>query len=160
MIRKHKKFSRPHKLYDKTRITEENKLVEKYGLKNKREIWKSEAQVRYFRTRAKDLINASHEEQKVFFGKLNAIGLDVKSIADVLALNKENILKRRLSTILVSRGLATTPKQARQMIAHRRVRIGTRVVGSPSYIPAVDEESSISLRPAKVRKAKTEEVAA
>ena len=33
-------FARPKKAYEKTRITEENVLVEKYGLKNKREIWK------------------------------------------------------------------------------------------------------------------------
>ncbi|HLC54879.1 MAG TPA: 30S ribosomal protein S4 [Candidatus Nanoarchaeia archaeon] len=150
MIRKHKAFSWPRKLYDKTRIIEENKLVEKYGLRNKREIWRSEAQVRYYRTRAKTLINASQEEQIVFFSKLNAIGLQVSSIADVLALTKENILKRRLSTILVARGFAATARQARQMITHRRVRIGARVVGSPSYIPAVDEESIISVKASRV----------
>ena len=160
MIRKHKTFSRPHKAYDKPRIIEENKLVEKYGLRNKKEIWRSEAQVRYYRTRAKALINSSQEEQKVFFSKLNAIGLQVNSIADVLALTKENILKRRLSTILVARGLATTPRQARQMITHKRVRIGARVVGSPSYIPEVEEENLISVKAARIPVVKSEEVAA
>ena len=161
MIRKHKTFSWYRKLYDKTRIIEENKLVEKYGLRNKREIWRSEARVRYYRTRAKTLINASQEEQRTFFSKLNAIGLQVNSIADVLALTKENILKRRLSTILVARGFATTPRQARQMITHRRVRIGARVVGSPSYIPAVEEEDVISVKASRMPvQAKTEEVTA
>ena len=45
MIRKHKKYTRPRKAYDSIRIKEENVLVEKYGLKNKREIWKADARI-------------------------------------------------------------------------------------------------------------------
>lgn len=156
MQRKHKKFSRPRKLYDKPRILDENKLVERYGLKNKTEIWKSEAKVKYFRNRAKALITADSEEQKAFFDRLNEIGIEVNSIADVLALNKENILKRRLSTVLVDKGIATKPKQARQMIAHKRITIDGRVVNSPSYLVKVEEEKSINLKQAKVREVKTD----
>ena len=58
MIRKKNKFSWPRKLYDKNRISDENKLVEEYGLKNKKEIWKAEAKVKYFRNRAKFLITS------------------------------------------------------------------------------------------------------
>ena len=123
MIRKKNKFSRPHKLYDKIRIGQENKLVEMYGLKNKKEIWKSEAKVKYFRSRAKILINASQEEQKNFFEKLNSIGLIVTNIADVLALGKEDILKRRLSTIVWRKGLWKTARHARQLITHRNILV-------------------------------------
>ena len=49
MIRKPNKFSWPRKLYDKIRIGDEDKLVEEYGLKNKREIWKAESKIKYFR---------------------------------------------------------------------------------------------------------------
>ena len=55
MIRKHKKYLRPRKMYESQRIADENALVEAYGLKNKREIWKTEAKVRYFRTRAHNM---------------------------------------------------------------------------------------------------------
>lgn len=146
MIRKHKKYSNPRKRYDSARISEENKLVERYGLKNKREIWKVEAKVRYFRTRAKDLITASREEQESLFRKLQNIGLTVTSISDVLALTKEDLLKRRLTTILVQKGLANTPQEARQMVSHKRVRIQGGVVSSPSYLVAVEEESLITAR--------------
>lgn len=146
MIRKHKKFSWPRKLYDKGRIEQENKLVEKYGLKNKREIWKIEARVRYLRNRAKKLITAEEGEKVKFFSKLNMLGFDVHSIAGVLALTKEDILKRRLSTIVMNKGLATTPKQARQMITHKRLLIKGNVVGSPSYLVRVSEENSLSVR--------------
>lgn len=145
MQRKRKRFNWPRKLYDKQRITDENALVTEYGLKNKREIWKLEAKVRYFRTRAKSLITAPQEEQAHLFRKLNQLGLNVHSIADILALTKENLLKRRLTHLVVQKGFATTPKQARQMIVHRRVHIHGKVVNSPGYLVPVSEEQLITV---------------
>jgi small subunit ribosomal protein S4 len=159
MIRKSKKFSWPRKLYDKPRILEENELVKKYGLKNKREIWKTEAKVKYFRTRAKALITADQEQQQKFFSKLNEIDLKVGSIADVLALNKEDLLRRRLSTIVASKKIANTPKQARQMIVHKKITINGKVVDVPSYLVKSEEEGTISIRK-KVRAAPQQAVAA
>lgn len=146
MIRKHKNYTRPRKLYDSVRIGEENKLVEKYALKNKREIWKTEAKVRYFRSRAKNLITASLEEQNRFFTKLVAIGLNASTISDVLALTKEDLLQRRLTSVLVQRKLARTANEARQMVSHKRVRINGSVVSTPSYLVPVNEENHIMVK--------------
>jgi len=77
MIRKHKKYSRPRKLYDKVRISEENSLREKYGLKNKREIWKADAAIARIRNRAKLLITKPDEEKKSFIEKLQKQGFKV-----------------------------------------------------------------------------------
>ncbi len=151
MIRKKKKFAWPRKIYDKPRILDENQLVEKYGLKNKKEIWKTEAKVKYFRTRAKQLITADSEEQQNFFSKLRKMGLKVNSIADVLALTKEDVLKRRLSNVLFDKKLANTPKHARQMIVHKRVLISNKAINSPSYIVNIEEENLISLKPSIVK---------
>jgi len=41
-IRKHKKYSKPRKLFDASLIKEENNLINKYGLKNRREVWKAD----------------------------------------------------------------------------------------------------------------------
>lgn len=155
MIRKKNKFSWPRKLYDKTRISDENKLVEEYGLKNKREIWKAEAKIKYFRDRAKFLITESSEEQEQFFNKLRSIGLNVKTIADVLALNKEDLLKRRLATVVWKKGLANTARQARQFIVHKQVFIEGKAVDVPSYIVPVELESNIAIK-AKTTKVKME----
>lgn len=146
MIRKKNKFSWPRKLYDKARIIDENKLVEEYGLKNKREIWKAEAKIKYFRNRAKFLITESGDEQQKFFGKLRKIGLDVKTIADVLALNKEDLLKRRLATIVWKKGLANTARQARQFIVHKKVLVDGRIINIPSYIVPVNLEANIVIK--------------
>ena len=153
MIRKRKKFSWPRKLYDKPRILEENKLLIKYGLKNKKEIWKADAKIKYFRTRAKFLITADPEDQKKFLNKLNKIGLNIENVADVLALNKEDLLKRRLPTVLVGKKMANTSKQARQMVVHKRVKINNKTVNIPSYLIGVDEENLISVKN-KVKKPK------
>ncbi len=143
MIRKKNKFSWPRKLYDKNRIAAENKLLEQYGLKSKREIWKAEAKVKYFRNRAKFLITADAEDQNKFFAKLYSFGLPVKNIADVLALNKEDLLQRRLSTIVWKKQFANTAKQARQMIVHRKVSVGGKIVDVPSFIVPIDQEATI-----------------
>lgn len=153
MIRKRKKFSWPRKLYDKPRILEENKLLIKYGLKNKKEIWKADAKIKYFRTRAKSLITADPEDQKKFLNKLNKIGLNIKNVADVLALNKEDLLKRRLPSVLVGKKMANTSKQARQMVVHKRVKINNKTVNIPSYLIGIDEENLISVKN-KVKKPK------
>lgn len=161
MIRKKKMFERPRKAYVKSRIDEENKLVEKYGLKNKREIWKTLAKINYFRTRAKSLAKLPLEEQEILFKKLKMIGLKTDTIADVLALNVEALLERRLPTVMARKGLANTPRQARQMVVHKRVLVDKNVINIPSYLVPVSQENLITLKnKVKVPKAesKKEEV--
>ncbi len=161
MIRKKKKFDWPKKLYDKPRIDSENKIVSQYGLKNKREIWKTESKIKYFRTRAKELITSSTEDQQIFLSNLHKSGLKVNSIAEVLALNVEDLLKRRLSTVVYNKGLANTPDHARQMIVHKKVLVGDKMMNSPSYLVSAQEENEIKIKqrkPASPKmEAKTEE---
>ncbi len=159
-IRKKKSYSKPRKPFDKARFEEEGAIIKAYGLGNKREIWKAEARVREFRNMAKELITASEEEKGMLIKKLNKIGLNVKTIADILALKKENLLDRRLQTIIFKKGLAKTAKQARQLITHRHVHVKNRVVNIPSFIVDVDEENRIEIlaRPIKEIAAKTEEM--
>ena len=146
MIRKKRLYKRPMQLYDSVRIKEENELVKKYGLKNKKEIWKALAKINYYRKRAMDLANLSSEEQQVFFNKLNNIGFKVDSISDALGLKLEDLLERRLPTIVAKQKLASTVKHARQMIAHKRIMVNHNVINSPSYIVQVDEENKISVK--------------
>ncbi len=160
MKRKHKNYSRPKRPFEKVRIEEEGKIKSEFGLKNKREIWKADAKIGSMREKAKNLISASPEEQKELFKRLQKIGLDVKSISDVLSLDKKDILKRRLQTKLVEKKLATTPKQARQFIVHKKVLVNGSVVNVPSYIVPVEMENKITLKEIKKpkKKEKIEEV--
>ena len=142
--RKRNKYSKPKKAYDKVRIEEENVLVEKYGLKNKKEIWKAESKIKRIRDQAKKLITASVEEQEKLISKLNSLGLKVKTTADVLELNKEDLLKRRLQSVLILNNMAK-PKEARQLISHKHIRINDKVVNIPSYLVELAEEKNIRI---------------
>ena len=157
MIRKKKLYTKPRKLYESTRIKEEDALVKKYGLKNKREIWKTLAKVNYFRSRAKDLAKSSMKEQNVLFNKLKSIGFKAETIADILDLKGEDILERRLPTIIVKKKMANTPFEARQLVVHKKILINGKVMDAPSYLVPVSDESSITIK--KKNKVKVKEKA-
>jgi small subunit ribosomal protein S4 len=155
MIRKHKTYSRPRKPFDKKRIEEEAEIQKRFGLKNKREIWKAESEIGIIRRRAKALITADEERKKHFFEGLQKKGFNVKGISDALGLTKEDLLKRRLQTLVFEKKLATTPKAARQLIVHRNVLVDHKVVNAPSTLIPISLEHKISL---KIRKMKTPKV--
>lgn len=158
--RKRKLFSRPKKLFDRARMDEENILVSRYGLKNKREIWKAKTAVSKLRRRAKALIGSDMKEQRAFFDKLNKTGMNIADISDVLALTEESIFERRLQTFLFKKGMANTVKGARQLIVHKNVLVDGAVVNIPSFVVTKDLEDKISLKERKVKEeAPVEEVA-
>lgn len=143
MKRKHKKYSRPKRPFDKARIEEEVVIKKKYGLKNKKEIWKADAKVTVMRQKAKRLIKAAPEEKNVLFSRLQKMGLKVSSIADVLGLNKTDYLERRLQTVVLRKGIAPTAKSARQLITHKKILVNGAVVDSPSYVVPIEYENKI-----------------
>src|SRR3989338_5414425 len=157
MKRKHKTYSKPKRPFDKQRIEEEGEIRKEFGLKNKKEIWKAEAKIKSMREKAKKLIKSPHEKQKKLLTQLQKTGLNVNSIADVLALDKKNYLERRLQTILVRKKICTTPKSARQMITHRKILVDGKIVNIPSYIVPVKFEDKISVKEKKKTQKKIKE---
>jgi small subunit ribosomal protein S4 len=161
-IRKSKKYSKPRKPFDKIRIEQENTLVERYGLKNKREIWKADSAISKIRNLAKNLIIKSDEEKQNFIKKLHSKGFKVTNLPDILGLNKEDWLKRRLQTVVHFKKLSLTAKQARQLITHKHVSIGDRIINIPSYMVSLEEEPMIKLNIAlkikETKKSKIEEI--
>ena len=151
MKRKHKTYSRPKRPFDKARIEEEAGIKKEFGLKNKREIWKAEAKIKSMREKAKRLITADAKTKQAFFDKLQKIGLNVASLADVLSLDKRDILNRRLQTIVHKKKLVPTIKTARQMIVHKKVLIEGKIVNRPSYVVPVELEDKITLKKSKKR---------
>jgi small subunit ribosomal protein S4 len=156
MKRKHKSYSKPRRPFAKARIDEEALIKKEFGLKNKKEIWKAEAQIKQMREKAKKLIGKSEENQKALFERLNKNGMGVHSIADVLALDKKDYLNRRLQTILFKKELAASVKDARQLIVHRKVLVDGKVVNKPSYIVPVELEKKITVKPKKKKEKKKE----
>ena len=150
---------RPKKPFDKKRIDEEAGIKRKYGLKNKKEIWKAEAEISKVRRRAKELIPKTEEERQEFFVKLTKIGFDVKDTSDVLGLTKEDQLERRLQTFVFKKKLAQSIRQARQLITHKNVFVDGKVVNKPAFVVSKDLEGKISLKEQKAKPKKVEKVA-
>lgn len=140
-------YSKLRKLWDKARLEEEKELKKKYGLKSMREIWRAEAIAKRVRVKARGMVKKTSEEQKNFINGLFAKGFVRKDavLEDVLALDKEKILERRLQTIVYKKGLARTPKHARQLIVHSHIMLNGKKVNVPGYLVKADEEDKIEL---------------
>ena len=147
-----KKYETPSHPWQEDRIKTENELIKKYGLKNKREVWKAETALRKYRGQARDLrarVGSSDVQSKkegdqllMHLNRMNILPPNSK-IDDVLALQTESILSRRLQTLTYLKGLANTPDQARQLISHGHIAIGNRRVTVPGYIVTKEEEGEI-----------------
>jgi small subunit ribosomal protein S4 len=61
-------------------------------------------------------------------------------------LKDEDLLERRLPTILLNKKMANTPKHARQMVVHKKILINEKIVDAPGYLVNVNEESEIRLK--------------
>ncbi len=158
MKRQRKKYETPSKKFDKKRLESERGILKNYGLKTKKELWRVEAQLRKYRRLARELA-AKHDKEKerVLVQKLVGAGIlkEGSVLDDVLDINLEDFLNRRLQTVLLKKGLVTTAKQARQLIVHGHVKIGERRITYPSYFVAKSEEEKIQLQIPVVKKVET-----
>lgn len=145
-----KKYSTPIHPWQKDRIEDEKALIEGYGLKNKKEIWKIDSKVKGFRKQAKNLIASTTpqgEKEKVqLITKLNRIGLlsERADLDDVLGLEVRDLMERRLQTMVFRKGLAKSVKQARQFIIHQHIMVGDKKITVPSYLVKRGEEDTIT----------------
>jgi small subunit ribosomal protein S4 len=146
-----KKYERPSHPWQKERIEKDATLIKKYGLTNRKEIWKSETILRNISSQARTLlakagdVQAEKEKKQLLQRMTNLSLLPLNAnLDDILALNVENILSRRLQTLVYLHGLASTPKQARQLIIHGHISIKEKTVRVPSYMVPKTEEDAIS----------------
>jgi len=148
-----KKYETPSHPWQEDRIKEENELIRKYGLKNKREIWKAETSLRKYRGQARELLAKigsddpqikKESDQLLMYLERMTILKPKATLDDVLALNTESVLSRRLQTLTYLKGLAGTPNQARQLIVHGHIAVNKRKNTVPGYLVEKDEEDEIA----------------
>jgi small subunit ribosomal protein S4 len=148
MKRQRKKYKSPVKAWDKGRIERERVIVKDFGMKKKRDIWRAEALLRKYRRIARKLVAKKDKEQeKILVKKLAGLGLlnENAGLDDVLSLNLENLLERRLQTIIFRKGFTNSSKQARQFITHGHVKINGKKVVYPGYLVLKEEEEKIEV---------------
>lgn len=147
--RDRKKYETPKVPWSIQTLEAELRLLGEYGLRNKRELWRQKTEVSCYRKLARSLLGRPSEEragaEKALLGKLRREGLvpEGATLDDVLDLTVNDLLERRLQTMVFRRGLAKTIQQARQLIIHGHIALGDRVVRVPSYHVTVEEEGSI-----------------
>ena len=152
-----KTYDTPSHPWQGERIKAEVEVVRAFGLKNKTEVWKAETILRNLRKQSRDLqarLRSGDKQAQVeadaLLNKCGRLGyLPVGSnLNDILSLKDEDVLSRRLQTIVFEKGLASTIKQARQMITHGHIFMNGHRVTIPGYIVTRYEESSIMYDPA------------
>ena len=134
-------------------MAEELEFLGKYGLRNKREFWKMRTTLGNWRSIARKSRSLSKERaaevQETLSKKLIRLGVvgPEARFEDVLSLTVEDLLKRRLQTIVFEKGFAKTIYQARQFIVHGHIQVVGKKIDSHSYIAKKEEEDFISYAP-------------
>ncbi|MBU0614997.1 MAG: 30S ribosomal protein S4, partial [Nanoarchaeota archaeon] len=151
--KKRKKYSTPAHPWQKDRIDTERVLLQEYGLKNKKEIWKMGSFLKGLFAQTKKVIREETKqsaiEKEQLLNKVYSLGLLQKGakVEDVLSLTIKDILGRRLQTLAFRKNLTRSIKQARQFITHKHIFIGDRSITVPSYLVTLEEEALITFRP-------------
>ncbi|HTS33045.1 MAG TPA: 30S ribosomal protein S4 [Thermoplasmata archaeon] len=150
-------YDTPKHPWEAGRMAEERKLLDKYGLKNKRELWKAQSILRGFRGQARELqarLRAgepqAQRETANLLARLTRLGVlpvGNPTIDDVLALTTEDLLRRRFEWVVFHRNLAPTANGARQWIVHGHFAIGDHRVTRPGYLVPSAEEPLITYSP-------------
>ena len=134
-------------------MMDELKILGTFGLKTKRELWKTQTELSRVRLQARSLLALRQDERErkepILMQSLSKIGLvnEDSTLDDVLNLQVTDLLSRRLQTIAQRKLYFKTPYQARQAIVHGHIMIGDSVVTIPSYIVKTEEEAKIHLIP-------------
>jgi small subunit ribosomal protein S4 len=145
-----KKFDTPRFRWRKDVLQEELKLLGQYGLRNKHELWRHKTTLSKTRGIARTLVSQTTEQRAKMEGELLAqlkkkgILQETAVLDNVLDLTIEDILERRLQTIVFRKGLARTTFQARQLITHGHISIEGRRVTIPGYIVSKVEEPTLA----------------
>jgi small subunit ribosomal protein S4 len=146
-----KLFRRPRMIWTTDQLNAELYVMGSYGLRNKRELWRAQTEVARIRNQARALLalstEARSEKEKRLLSFLNRLGLvkEDATLDDILNLKVEDLLERRLQTIIMKKSGTKSPYQARQIVSHGHVSIGNRKVNIPGYLVRTDEEPQILL---------------
>jgi small subunit ribosomal protein S9e len=147
-----KTYSTPRRPYEKERLDQELEIIGKFGLRNKREVWRVRYTLAKIRKAARELLTLDEKEPKRLFEgnallrRLVRIGVldESKMKLDyVLGLKVEDFLERRLQTQLLRLALAKSIHHARVLIRQRHIRVRKQVVNIPSFIVRLDSQKHI-----------------
>lgn len=149
-----KTLKTPGSPFDKTRLDEELKTAGEYGLRAKKEIWRTNLVLAKIRKAARILLTLEEKDpRRLFEGaallrRMTRYGLlteDQQELEFVLQLKTNDFLERRLQTQVLKLGMARSIHHARVMIKKRHIRVGKQIVNTPSFMVRVESQKHIDL---------------
>ncbi|MFW9908607.1 MAG: 30S ribosomal protein S4 [Candidatus Thorarchaeota archaeon] len=147
--RQKKKYVTPKRPFDSERFEQELQLIGAYGLRNKKELWRHRTKLSSYRRAARNLLALPESERKLQETELvNMLArrgvLKGELILDhVLDLTLEDVLERRLQTIVFRKGLACSMYHARQLVTHGHISLDGARVNTPARIVSIAEEENL-----------------
>lgn len=152
-LRNHGKTARaPRRPFEKQRLDNEMKLIGEFGLKNKREVWRTQLTLARIRKAARTLLTLEEKDPKRMFEggallrrlvRLGVLDETRQQLDYVLALKPADFFERRLQTQVFKLGLAKSIHHARVLIRQRHIRVGKQIVNIPSFMVRTDSQKHI-----------------
>lgn len=147
--RNRKTYEKPKERWNLERIKSDNALIDEYGLKNMRELWKIQTEVSRIRGNVRELLSGGAGSEVVkekIIGRLTRLGIanQTTTLDNLLDIKENDLLNRRLQTIVFKKGLARTIKQSRQITVHGFIAINGKKVNRPGYMVDVMNEKAIT----------------
>ncbi len=147
-----RKYDTPSHPWRGDRIKEENEILTKFGLKNKKEVWRMQSYLRDLRGQTRTLQakirtedQQAIKEADLLLKRCYSMGIlpDGAPLQEVLAIQLDQVISRRLESLVYAKGLASTYKQARQMIIHGHITLKGRRVTIPGMLVKMGDERTI-----------------
>ncbi len=145
--------SKPKRPFEKERLDSELLLIGKFGLKNKREVWRTQYILSRIRKAARELLTLEPDDpRRLFEGQALIIRIGVLKkeqgqLDYVLGLTTQQFLARRLQTIVQSNQFSKSIHQARSLIFQKKIALSkgarSQIINIPSFIVRKENETKI-----------------
>ncbi|XP_012293581.2 small ribosomal subunit protein uS4-like [Aotus nancymaae] len=144
-----KTYVTPWRLFEKSHLDQELKLISEYGLWNKREVWRVRFTLAKIRKAAQELLTLDEKDPRrllegnALLRRLVLIGVldeGKMKLHYILDLKIEDFLERRLQTQVFKLGLAKSIHHTRLLLRQCHIRVRKEVVNIPSFIVRLDSQ--------------------
>jgi small subunit ribosomal protein S9e len=134
----------PRRPYEKERLDNELAIIGKFGLRNKREVWRVQFTLAKIRKAARELLTLEEKDPRRLFegaallrrmARYGLLSENERKLDYVLGLTINKFMERRLQTrIYKEGGQARSIHHARVLIRQRHIKVGRELVDAAQFM--------------------------